>query len=399
MKFYFKFSFFNVIRSKRHIIGLFILGILISLWFLLNTANATVYNFLNYDTYNGFYNRQLVVGRDLTDVEYADIVNIENEITSVDHVLSSYFNFYSSNGGVIEEFEGELSGNVEFVPANNDSLLPITFGSNFPDDDGLYMVCPENFYPTNLDDISSLSIDYRVDLKNKIGEIFHFNARDWITNQSTRLEIKLIGLYKNQANHIDENRCFVSKKLSETISKIMYQSDSGWSVSQYSAFMTTVDNAKNIDYATTTLTNMGYNVMPVASIRYEYYDNIFNIIKKLSISLIIMIIIVVLIYARKDYIENKDFYKLLQCVGYNKFQTFMMFISEIVIKLTLSIIFSFIISLILYGIVSIVLYYKPFIFNKWTIIFDYLSYLKIYLFLIVLFIVIYGFNYIWKNEK
>ena len=395
----FKLGFLSVIRSKRHIIGMFILGILISVWFVLNTANATVYNFLHYDTYKSYENRQLAIGRDLHGVEYEDIADIENEIMSVDHVLSSFFNFYSYGGGVIDEFKGKLSGDIDFKPANNDSLLPITYGSNFPDDDGLYMVCPENFYPTRLADIKSLNINYKVDLRDKIGDVFHINATDWVTNEKYKVEIKLTGLYKNQANQIDEDICFVSKSVAETIAKIQSKSDSNWSVSQYSLFMTTVDDINNIDYVSDTLSNMGYKVIPVTEIIYEYYDNIFNIIKKLNLALIIMIIVIVFIYTRKDYIENKDFYRLLQYTGYNKIQIFMVFISEIIIKLTLSIIFSIMISLLLYGVVNLLVYYKPFIINKWTIVFDYLSYIQIYLFLFILFVIIYGFNYLWKKEN
>mgnify|MGYP004487785815 FL=1 len=394
-----KSSFYRVIRSKKNKIAIILIGLFVSLCFALNSVNATVSNYLNVDIYKGYDDRTLGVGMDLTGVDYDEIVEIENKIMSVEHIQSSFFSFYYFQGGTLEELKDVLDGQVNFTAANNDSVLEIVEGNNFPDDNGYYMICPENFYPiADVNKLKSNSLNDRYKLDDKIGDYFTFKGRDWVLGEEYSFKIKLVGLYKNQPNHNDENMCFVSKSVNEYIAKNIYKNDSTWSLEQYSLFMTVVDDVKNVEEATSNLENLGFSVTPITHIRYEYFEKIFNVVNKWNIAIFSLLIAFVIIYAKKDYQENKKHYDLLEMVGYNKNQLVYTIMFDIIIKLLFSFLVSILIVFVSNIFINILLIYKPFIFNKWSIIIDYSFYITIYLLLILLFAITYIINIFVKKN-
>lgn len=394
-----KSSFYRIIRSKQNKIAIILIGLFVSLCFILNSVNATVSNYLNTDIYKGYDDRTLGIVMDLAGINYDEIEEIENRIMSVEHVQSSFFSFYYFQGGTLEELDGALDGHVNFKAANNNSVLEIVKGNNFPNDDEYYMICPEKFYPiADVNKIKSASSNDRYKLEDKIGNYFTFKGKDWVLGEEYSFKIKLVGLYKNQPNHNDENTCFVSKSVNEYIAQNTYKNDSTWSLEQYSLFMTVIDDVKNIEDATKELENLGFYVTPITNIRYDYFEKIFSIVNKWNIAIFSLLIVFIPIYSKKDYQENKKHYDLLEMVGYNKSQLVYMMIFDIVIKLLFSLLVSILIVFVSNIFINILLIYKPFIFNKWSIIIDYSFYITIYFLLILLFAITYIINIFIKKK-
>lgn len=395
-----KICFFNIIRSMKSKIGIVIMGIFATLCLLINVANGTLNNYINKDTYQGYNYRSLSVSRDLSNVSYDDIYEIEKDIESVKDVQASFLSFYYGQGVSIVGYNGNLDGKIELTTASNDSLLEIVKGTNFPNDDGYYMICPQNFYPnSDMNMIRNLKSSDMYNLNDRIGDIFKLEYSDGITKEKYIMNVKLVGLYRNQANHFDENKCFVTKNVNEKISNTYYQNDETWSIDQYSSFITIINNVENIDSVTSELNLKGYSVSPVSLINYRYFNSIFSIIKKISVVIFLLLVIFLILFIRKDFIENQYNYNLLKVIGYNKVQIYIYILIEIIIKL----IMSFIISLLLLGllgiILNIVLQYKPFIFNKLSIVIDYKFYLVIYSFFAIVSLILYSLNILLKKEK
>mgnify|MGYP000299568457 FL=1 len=85
-------------------------------------------------------------------------------------------------------------------------------------------------------------------------------------------------------------------------------------------------------------------------------------------------------------------------VGYNKNQLVYTIMFDIIIKLLFSFLVSILIVFVSNIFINILLIYKPFIFNKWSIIIDYSFYITIYLLLILLFAITYIINIFVKKN-
>ena len=63
-----KSSFYRIIRSKQNKIAIILIGLFVSLCFILNSVNATVSNYLNTDIYKGYDDRTLGIVMDLAGI-------------------------------------------------------------------------------------------------------------------------------------------------------------------------------------------------------------------------------------------------------------------------------------------------------------------------------------------
>lgn len=397
---YIKFSLYNIIRSKKNIVNTIIISVLICLIFILINSYVTVHNYLDNDINKGYNNRTLSVNKSLENASINDVKQIEKEIQSINHVQSSFLDLYATQGATISEFSGLKSSGIEFTAANNDSLLKIVKGKKFPNDDGYYMICPINFYPNfNYNEFKNLTSKDKFQLNKKIDKEFTVNVEDWVTKTTSSFKVKLIGLYQNQANQIDENMCFVSRNVNEKIAFTYFGNDKTWSLDQYSSFITVVDDINNLDKVSNQLTQLGYDVKPIVKINYDYFNNIFNVIKIIFVGLCLLTIAFFTFFLIKDYFARKKYDTLLRVLGYNEKQLAHNYFIEVSIRILLSCILSILLTFILSMIIKIIISYKPFILNKWTIIINYKYYIYLYLLLLIICIIIYlVYNFV-KNRK
>lgn len=392
----------KVFRSKRKIINVIIFGIFITLIIAVKSINATTNNYLKNDIYHGYNQRSMVVYYDNenNNYNYNDLTKIENDVMSVEHVESAYSYFYANNGAKIVEYDGNLPGEIYTFASNNNSVLPIVKGTNYPDDSGNYMICPEKFYPyINYVKMNKLSSKDKYNLEDKIGQEFTLQYKNFKSNETMSIKVKLVGLYRNQPNHTDENVCFVTKKVNEEISLGQYTNDTSWSIDQYNSLAVVIDDARNIDKVAKDLKKLGYVCELGYSIAYDYFEKIFNFIDKIYNILLILFGIFLFIFCYKEYNDNYKEYKLLEVLGYNRNQLLKNVAAHAFIELLSSFIISLVLVLLSRIAINVLLYYKPFIFNKWTIIIDFNSYIFIYLFLFMVYFIIYLFNRLMRLIK
>lgn len=304
-----------------------------------------------------------------------------------------------------ELITNNLDGSIQVLSANNDMLPPITKGTNFPQDsinDIAYMICPENFYPTNLMDLNKLSINDKIkdDLYLNKELTFHYTSN--YEKYNFQKKFKIIGTYQNNKNHFDENICFVEQKVLSEIALNQYLDDFDKTTNQNNIILQDgiviyVDEIENIDSVQKFLVNNGYVVNPMTTID----ENYFNEIKKNCMIYIVIAFIVVIVFLfivfEKQYEEDKSKYKLLRFLGYNIKDIFsIMLIGNIAISIFTILTAIFITSLLI--IIPIILFLKfPFILNKWAI-----SYDPKYIIFLILILIVFNLLFLimkWKREK
>ncbi len=387
-------------NSKKF--NILFLGIIFFIFLLISIYYSTTNNFLNNDIKEYIFYHYLITHPKNNDTLEETITYISNQENIIQ--VTPFYEFQNilySN----ELITNNLDGSIQVLSANNDMLPPITKGTNFPQDsinDIAYMICPENFYPTNLMDLNKLSINDKIkdDLYLNKELTFHYTSN--YEKYNFQKKFKIIGTYQNNKNHFDENICFVEQKVLSEIALNQYLDDFDKTTNQNNIILQDgiviyVDEIENIDSVQKFLVNNGYVVNPMTTID----ENYFNEIKKNCMIYIVIAFIVVIVFLfivfEKQYEEDKSKYKLLRFLGYNIKDIFsIMLIGNIAISIFTILTAIFITSLLI--IIPIILFLKfPFILNKWAI-----SYDPKYIIFLILILIVFNLLFLimkWKREK
>ncbi len=375
------------LRKKTNIISVLIIGIAMSITIINYVNNESEKNMYEKEVFDSLEYRTLQVSKENTyDSIYID------ELEKKEHInIASYMYEYLGFGVTVEEFnKGKLTGEFRIIPANNNSLPEIVEGTNFPDDDNYYMICPENFYPVSAD-LKNYSIFDKLNISKYIGQkitakyfgILYFNKNDHSYVFNT--DFKIIGTYKNNDYNIDEYTCYVNKKAMHDIVLQQYKDDEeGYELQKGMGFIIEVDAKENVNLITKQLEEEGYTITPTLFFDEEGIEELEKQTNKVSIPLIIIVVVLIVIILEKDYLENKDYYKELNILGYNKGNIRRVYLLSNFIKILLCIFLGIILSSVICGIAYLLLKIYPFMMFKYCVVIPYDDIIK----LILLFIVI-----------
>lgn len=375
------------LRKKTNILSILIIGIAMSITIINYVNNESEKYMYENDVFDALEYRTLRVGKENdNNSKYID------ELEKKEHInIASYSFEYFGFGVTVDEFnKGKLTGEFRIIPANNDSLPKIVDGTNFPDDDNYYMICPENFYPVSAE-LKNFSIFDKLNISKYIGKeisaryigMRYFNYNDPTNVFYTRL--KVIGTYKNNDYNIDEYTCYVNKKAMHKMVLNQYIDDEeNYELQKSQGFVIEIDSKENIDIVTKELESEGYYVEPTVYFDEEGLKEIQNQTNKISIPLIIIVVVLIVIILEKDYLENKDYYKELNILGYNKGNIRRVYLLSNFIKILLCIILGIILSSIICGLAYLLLKMYPFMMFKYRVVIPCGDIIK----LILLFIVI-----------
>ena len=375
------------LRKKTNILSILIIGIAMSITIINYVNNESEKNMYENDVFDALEYRTLRVGK-----ENDNNSNYIDELEKKEHInIASYSFEYFGFGVTVDEFnKGKLTGEFRIIPANNNSLPKIVDGTNFPDDDNYYMICPENFYPVSAE-LKNFSIFDKLNISKYIGKeisaryigMRYFNYNDPTNVFYTRL--KVIGTYKNNDYNIDEYTCYVNKKAMHKMVLNQYIDDEeNYELQKSQGYVIEIDSKDNIDIVTKELESEGYYVEPTVYFDEEGLKEIQNQTNKISIPLIIIVVVLIVIILEKDYLENKDYYKELNILGYNKGNIRKVYLLSNFIKILLCIILGIILSSVICGLAYLLLKIYPFMMFKYRVVIPYGDIIK----LILLFIVI-----------
>lgn len=380
-----KLSLLNL-RKKTIIYSIFIVSLSIISIFFINSYIKTYNNYLNSSMYENNYFKSLVVGK-----ENESNAKIMSDLKSMEYVLN-VSHIYSHQLALTSNFfkTDKANGDIWVFNSNNKTLPKVINGTNFPDDENYYMICPENFYPSiSEENIYNLNIKEKIDLSKYLNKDIPFYYSGLSVDPNTLkpmhtydINIKLIGLYKNSDYNIDEYICYVNNK---TIEDIAFNQYSGQEekLELQEGFVVEIDSPNHIAEFERKLEEEGYTYTPMA-----YVDpNIFHQISRnaLIISTVISIFTFAIIFLifLKDLNDDKNNNVLLNYLGYPKNDIKKLFLISNFFKIFISIIVGIIFLIIAATIFFVILKYYPYIMYKRKIIFDFVSILYIILLLLM----------------
>lgn len=367
-----KYSIKSIYRKKRNVISCLTIGLLISMTILIGTYYKSMNNFIEKDLKNDFYYTTLLIHQKYNlESEKKDLKLIRGEIEKVDGVIGVFSATSRYNGITMKSLKNnEISGNTELYAANNKTLPKIVKGTNFPDYENNYIICPENFYPNDMN-YSNLTKDKFINIESLLNKKITFEYQNFDTNKKLNVEYKLIGLYENSSTVMDEGICFVTEKSLFDIYIKQREGLKDFKIEDQRGFFVQVSDVNKLDNVTKNLENAGYSVRPTTYIDYSIFEQSFEKVNKISIVLYFFIFLLLLLITFKLFKDNKYNYNTLYKIGHKKrtiqkinFTTNVIFIftSHII-----SIAFSILINITL----KIIIDYKPLIFNKRTLLMDY----------------------------
>ena len=363
------------IRKKSNILSVIIITIALSFVFIIATYKESVNNRLLNDVNEYIYYRSFMVGSEGYNEE-----ELMNTLYNIDHVIDVYYTNYFQAYVDINDFKTEeFNGGIELLAVGNRALPEIVEGTNFPDDDGYYLICPEDFYPTTAEEnIEGLALKDRFDIKSYLNKNVYMSYTGDAYNSSNPdkykydMNLKVIGLYKNSIYRPDINVCYTNKKvLTEYWDNVLTD------ITDYERFSdsirVTINSAKNVDTVLKEMEDLGLIVREMAFIDTSYLDNV-NLITTTIINFItILVFILIFLMLEKDFKESKKYYRLMAYLGFHKSDIRKTYITSSIIKLLFCISLAIILTIIAFIIFHIILYYRPFILGKMRLVYSFRS--------------------------
>ena len=361
-----------ILRRKENIYGIFIIGITFLLSVILGTYYSTTQSFIEHDIKEDFNSNTLIVSKKYDDENNPpNLKEVRHELEKIENVVG-VFSVTSRNTGLISnDFKNNnVSGRVELYAANNKSLPEIIKGTNFPDEKNNYIICPQNFYPNDME-FDNLTKDKFINLEKYLNRTITFEYENFVTNNKKSIDYKLIGIYKNSPTYIDEGTCFVNENSLFEIYKFQREGEKDFDINDQRSFYVQVNNSKNIENVINSLQINDYYVAPTTFIDYKIFDNVFDNIRSFTIVVYIVIFIELLVIIIKIYKDNHNNYNTMSILGINEKRINII----ILISNLLLLIYSFIIALIFTFftniIIKLLINYMPLIFEKRNIIMNY----------------------------
>ena len=314
-----------------------------------------------------------------------ELEEIRKNLENVEHVVYAtnwpyYFNALTSETLAINDFNGMVS----IYSANNKILPKIIKGTNFPDDDGDYMICPANFYPSTSTDFKKVKYENKINIDDYLNKTITFKYKSNMGKNNYTVDYKLVGFYENSSNELDENICYISFNSMKKIVTNMYSDDIDLennvnNLIYQTGFVVWIDDKDNVDSVSEELSKLGYQ----PNLMYQVDPSGLNSLlreqtKNSALILFTTLFILVLILIKQGY-DEKDQYKLLSFIGYKNNEIVKVKILNSLVQMFLSMIISIIFAIIISFFFKYIIDMYPFIINKWKLYINYFSILYVFI--------------------
>lgn len=372
----------RIIRDFKSRLLIVLIALLLLLGTIVSINEKTTEEMLNKETYSNYYNRLYQLIKKGTFLEKKnDISNIPHIVTIL-HEYNIASQFLSS-----EEFKTtNTDSTVEAYTADNLSLPKIEYGTNFPDDQGFYMVCPTTMYPNSI--LTGNNINFkitnkdRIDMQQYLNKTIQFQFEN-VNNMNIKkesIDIKIVGLYEVDKRSLDDNTCYINenakKYIYDTLNKDL---PSYIEQSNPEAAVIIIDDIKNLEKVENELSKIGYRLDPYTIIDPNFLQDTKKINKTYSLLLSYICIILLFIIFFKNTKNRLEHNKLLKYLGAKNNNIYLINITHNMLILLLAFIISIILSIIYRGLLEVIIYFRPFLFSKKEIVFSITYLLKIFI--------------------
>ena len=178
--------------------------------------------------------------------------------------------------------------------------------------------------------------------------------------------MQLVGLYKNSDYSVDETTCYVNHKTMHDIVLNKYKDElEEYELQKNNGYMLTVDSAEHINNVKRQLDELNYYYQDASYIETQYINNVFNHINFIVYAVILFTFLFIFFIFKKDFKEDKDYYSLLNKLGFNKKQIRLSYLITIILKSLIYFVFAIIMYALMCIILKIILLYFPYLFVKY----------------------------------
>ncbi len=375
-------------RRKSNLFNIFFIGIFTFLAILIGSYHSSSVHYMKYDIYDSFKQKTLIVTKSQEELEMEGITldDVREDLNKLKHVtyvarFASFRNYLHSS--LLEK--EKQNGYVELYASNNSILPKIVKGISFTEENKYTMICPQNFFAIdNLEDLWYMKKKDGISTKQLLGQTIPFEYRSNSGMKTYTIELQVIGLYKNNRYHVDENVCYVEESILEEVLKNQYADDfddeNGVSNLVYQTdFAVQIDELENRSFVEKELIDKGYSVSPMSKVATEYFNEITKKMNNMTFGILSILFLFVLLVLQKKYKEEKKQYQLMVYLGYSKKDIRLIYHMSNIFNIIVSCLFALLISL-----VPLFLFYKildiyPFLFHKWRLIVNYMPVLTVFI--------------------
>ena len=369
--------------------------ILISSIFCLNTYKKSYNAYISNGNYKTLLYKTLLVWNDNKSFN-----EIKRELTQNKHILKVQHSYNFQNGLESMIFRNNnISGELWIYNISQENIPKIVYGDYFPDNKNYYIICPQNFLPTldfykiryslNSDIINSNQL-----LNQTIPFSYYGSYDENMKREKFDIDLKVVGVYENNNQNIDE---YVCKKKKKTLNKIANDIYSKEFMQSQNDSIIEVDKLENMEYVEKELKNLGYNFSPMIYLNTNKIEHINNFITLCNIILFITLFIISTIYFFKKKVTKKINTIKKDITSKILFKFIYLQLKDILGIYFLSLIFTLLIILF----INVLLFFYPLLLEKIKIIYDLknLVYIFFLLFISKLTAIFLEFINIYKKQK
>lgn len=332
-------------RNKKNIF-LFFIFVLSFLLILLSLELK-----VNFNSYIDNLISQYISFRRVTPIKKLDENTIE-KIKKDEHFLYLIPSNYIQMSLLTEDFDkNDYDGYLDFIVGLERVAPRVILGKNLTNDSNNEIICPYNFYPdssaslNNINENKILNADDYLNKKIKV----KYSSSEVIDDQLVKTgdyekELKIVGFFDNTLTSTSSNECFMSYN---TIKEI---ADLGIVGVQYSDEII-VDKAENAELMQLKLKELGYDSELGAIFKDDLIKTIKFVLNAIIIISIVVTMIIVMNYYKKQFINDKKFIQMQLNIGYSKKQIIILKFIEMIPILVLA----FVVGTIIYGLIIFII--------------------------------------------
>lgn len=326
--------------------------------------NNTIDNYINVGIMEDAKYRTFFLDSDINE----DNNEIINKISKIEHVTSVVEDTAYSTILDISSVDKSLDGSIILQGTSVNTMSNIIAGRKIENNNEI--ICPINFFPDENLDNKQININKLINMNDYLGKKINVSFSqilDFETMEKNIVEMNLeiVGIYKNSKNYVDENTCYSSYEL---IQKIYNESTKNIDLShQHNSVIVQIDNLNNFDEVYNDISNLGYGLTSIVQLNTDLFNTI-DMFAKISIIFFLIIVILFLNYFNKKNFNNKiKEYYILKCIGYEEDDIIKLSYIEGLLTVFISSLISLIIIYILLFFIKVYFNMYPFLLGKVTI--------------------------------
>lgn len=389
-------------RDFKSRLIILLIALLLLLGTIVSINERTTEEALNNESSSSYVNRLYTL------MKKGNFSEKQSEVSNLPHILSVLHEYgIASQSLSTDTWKTPNSDHtIETYTADNKSLPKIKYGTNFPDDDGFYMVCPTSLYPNSA--LNGNNIGFKITNKDKIdmqkylGQTitFQFENANKMNVGNEQIEMKIVGLYEVNKHSLEDNTCYINenakKYIFDTLNKDL---PSYIEPSNPETAIIVIDDLKNLEEVEKQVTEKGYRLDPYIVIDTNFLQETKEINKTYSLILSAICILLLFIIFFKNTKNRLEYNQLLKYLGYKENKIFQINLIHNLSILVLAFFLSLALSILYRGLLNIIIYFRPFLFSKQEIIFSISYLLKIYCVIFISTILISLLNNIYIKYK